>query len=267
MLIHRLNFLLLLTIAVLVLPGYSPKLVQNDNDTMGITWVILIQNSEYAAFDKIDGPAKDVGLIKSALSKYQIDKIIDKQNLSKKELVAFFSTELQRLVKTNKIKSLLIWFAGRGAVVGQTSYWIPADAKKDDKNTYFSSDELTSAMQPYINELQHTLIITEASVAGTKFFKPAPEPMVIRRCNDGYGLGKRSAQSLSFSGYDKSIENSRFTAMIAEILSRSSAVCIPIERLVTLLTEEVFYKNRQVPEFGPIIGFNDQKGTFFFMKK
>lgn len=267
MVIRRLNFWLPITIVLLVLPGYSHKLIQDDNDTMGITWVILIENSDYSSFDKIDGPAKDVELIKAALANYQINKVVEKQNLSKKELVAFFSTELKNLVKTSKIKSLLIWFAGRGAVVGQTSYWIPVDAVKDSKDTYFSSEELTNAMQPYINVLQHTLIITEASIAGSNFYKPAPEPMVIRRCTDGYGLGNRSAQSLSFSGYDQSLENSRFTAKIAEVLSGTSAECIPIEKVVVELTEEVFYKNRQIPKFGPILEFDDQKGTFFFMKK
>ena len=255
---------IIVAMAVILLGNTS---LAEDDDTMGITWVILIQNSEYAAFDNIDGPANDVSLIKGALSKYQIDKIIDKQNLSKKQLLAFFTTELKSLINTHKIKSLLIWYAGHGAISGQTSYWIPTDAKKGTVETYISGAELASAMPPYINLLQHTLIITEACKADSKFYTRAPEPMVIRRCTDGYGLGKRSAQSLSFSGYDKALENSRFTAMIAEMLSTSSAECIPIEKLVVDLTEEVFFKNRQIPNFGPIQGFDDQKGTFFFMKK
>ena len=238
-----------------------------DDDTMGITWVILINNSEYTSFEKIDGPVKDMELIKSALTKYQIDTIVEKQNMSKKEMVKFFTVELKSLVADNKIKSLLIWFAGRGAILRQISYWIPTDAVQNNVSSYFSSRELKMALHVYVEKLQHTLIINEACAMDSKFNEPAPEPMVIRRCTDGYGLGKRSVQSLSFSGYDKSLENSRFTAKIAEILSSNSAECIPIEKVVVELTEEVFYQNRQIPKFGPILDFNDQKGTFFFMKK
>ena len=257
-------FQLISICAVLILSQHS---LADDDDTMGVTWVILIQNSEYDSFDDLNGPAKDMELIKASLAKYQIDKIVHKENMTKKEMVKFFSSELNGLINTNKVKSLLIWFAGRGAVLRQISYWIPADAGQNEVSSYFSSRELKMAMSAFIGKLQHTLIINEACAMDSKFNEPAPDPMVIRRCTDGYGLGKRSAQSLSFSGYDKSLENSRFTAKIAEVLSSSSAECIPIEKVVVELTEEVFYQNRQIPKFGPILNFNDQKGTFFFMKK
>jgi len=239
-----LPFLFMITLA-----AFSGSSLAEDDDTMGVTWVILIQNSEYASFDKITGPEKDITAVKSALEKYQVDNIVEKQNMSKKEMVKFFTTELKSLVKENKIKSLLIWFAGHGAILRQTGYWIPADAERSNVSSYFSGVDLQKAMLSYVGELQHTLIITEACNADSKFYTRAPEPMVIRGCTDGYGLGKRSAQSLSFSGYDKSLEDSRFTAKIAEILNSSTAECVPIEKLVTELTEEVFYKNRQVPNF------------------
>ncbi|MBN2276104.1 MAG: tetratricopeptide repeat protein, partial [Bacteroidales bacterium] len=109
---------------------------------MGRTWVIFVENSNYEIFPSLDGPSKDVTLMRSALAKYDIQKIIHKQDMSKKDMEKFFSIELRDLIRSNKVNSLLIWYAGHGKFINETGYWIPVDAKRDDEFTYYNLNAL-----------------------------------------------------------------------------------------------------------------------------
>ena len=53
---------------------------------MGKTWAIFIENSDYESFASLEGPTKDITMMKAALAKYQIHKFIHKKNMTKVEL-------------------------------------------------------------------------------------------------------------------------------------------------------------------------------------
>ncbi len=54
------------------------------DNPMGKTWVVFIENSDYESFASLDGPKKDVSLMKSAFANYEINNIIHKKNMKKK---------------------------------------------------------------------------------------------------------------------------------------------------------------------------------------
>jgi tetratricopeptide (TPR) repeat protein len=45
--------------------------VISENNPMGKTWAVFIENSDYETFASLDGPSKDVTLMRTALAKYQ----------------------------------------------------------------------------------------------------------------------------------------------------------------------------------------------------
>ena len=45
-----------------------------ENNPMGKTWAIFIENSDYDSFTDLEGPARDVSLMRSALANYQIQE-------------------------------------------------------------------------------------------------------------------------------------------------------------------------------------------------
>ena len=71
---------------------------------------------------------------------------INKKNMSKKQLERFFSIELRDLVRSNRVNSLLVWYAGHGKFINETGYWVPTDAKRDDEFTYFNINNLTKQL-------------------------------------------------------------------------------------------------------------------------
>ena len=236
------------------------------NNPMGVTWVIFIENSVYQNFSSLEGPAKDVVMLKSALANYKINKIIHKKDLSKGDLEKFFSIELRDLVKSNNVNSILIWYAGHGKFVNQTGYWIPVDAKVDDEFTYFNINNLRASMQSY-SKIVHTLVITDACESGPSFYLAMRDTPKDRRCDDWESTKFKSSQVLSSAGYELAADNSQFTKTFSAALGNNPDGCISIEKIAAKVAAAVKQTSSQVPRLGKINGLEDEDGTFFFIKK
>jgi tetratricopeptide (TPR) repeat protein len=238
----------------------------NAENPMGKTWVVFIENSKYQVFASLEGPSKDVTIMRTALAKYSINNIIHKKDLSKKEMERFFAIELRDILRSNHVNSLLIWYSGHGKFINETGYWIPVDAARDDEFTYFNINAMRAAMQSYTG-LIHTLVVTDACESGPTFYQAMRSVPEIRSCNDWNATKSKSSQVFSSAGYELAIDNSQFTKTFASTLANNPDACIPIELIVNKVTQAVGQNNQQRPQFGKIAGLNDENGTFFFIVK
>lgn len=238
------------------------------NNPMGKTWVVFIENAKYNTFASLEGPSKDVSLMKAALAKYQVNNIIHKKNLTKDQMEKFFSIELRDLIKSNRVNTLMIWYAGHGKTVSETGYWIPVDASRDDEFTYFNIQYLKAAMQSYTSTVNHTLVITDACESGPSFYQAMRSSLRERSCSDWQATRMKSSQVFSSAGYELAVDNSQFTKTFANILGSNPNSCIPIESIVMKVQNAVVTANpNQKPQFGKINGLADEDGTFFFIAK
>ncbi|MGD2033745.1 MAG: tetratricopeptide repeat protein, partial [Bacteroidales bacterium] len=73
--------------------------ILNENSPMGKTWVVLIENSDYKEFPNLKSPGRDILLMQQALNRYNINKVIVKRNLTKRELERFFAIDLRDLIR------------------------------------------------------------------------------------------------------------------------------------------------------------------------
>ncbi len=238
-----------------------------ENNPMGKTWAIFIENSDYEDFPSLDGPARDISLMRSALTNYDIHNILHKQNMSKDDLERFFAIDLRDIIRGNNVKSILIWYAGHGKFVNETGYWIPTDAKRDDEFSYFSINNLKASLQGYNNFLTHTLVVSDACESGPTFYQAMRGEKVERNCGDWEATRLKSSQVFSSAGYELAIDNSQFTKTFANMLANNPNECLPIESIVEKVTKAVTESNQQKPQFGKISGLSDENGTFFFMNK
>ncbi|MEZ5072742.1 MAG: tetratricopeptide repeat protein [Bacteroidales bacterium] len=237
------------------------------NNPMGKTWVVFIENSNYASFASLDGPTKDITLMKAALAKYQVHNFIHKKNMSKQELERFFAIELRDLIRSNRVNSVLVWYAGHGKYVNETGYWIPVDANRDDEFTYFNINALRASMQSYPDFVNHTLVITDACESGPSFYQAMRSGLQERSCNDWEATQFKSSQVFSSAGYELAVDDSQFTRTFANTLGGNPDQCVPIESVVQKVTTAVVNANQQKPQFGKIAGLEDENGTFFFIPK
>lgn len=234
---------------------------------MGKTWAIFIENSNYESFATLDGPTKDITLMKTALAKYQIHNFIYKKDMTKQEMERFFAIELRDMVRGNKVNSILIWYAGHGKFINETGYWIPVDARRDDEFTYFNINALKASMQSYSDLVTHTLVVTDACESGPSFYQAMRSAPVVRNCEDWQATRFKSSQVFSSAGYELAVDNSQFTRTFANVLANNPDACIPIESIVMKVTSAVVNNNQQKPQFGKIAGLEDEDGTFFFIPK
>jgi tetratricopeptide (TPR) repeat protein len=237
------------------------------SNPMGRTWVIFIENSNYRSFPSLEGPAKDVLMMRSALERYDIQKIIYKQDMTKMEMERFFSIELRDLLRTNKVDALLLWYAGHGRYMNETGYWIPVDARRDDEFTYYNLNALRASLQSYTAYVTHKLVITDACESGPTFYQAMRDAPKARNCNDREAVISKSSQVFSSAGYEMATDNSQFTRTFANTLIDNPDACLPIETIVDKVTQAVSQNNHQTPLFGKITGLEDENGTFFFISK
>jgi tetratricopeptide (TPR) repeat protein len=236
------------------------------NNPMGKTWVVFIENSSYESFAALDGPIKDVSTIQRALANYQIDRIIHKKDMTKEEMERYFNIELRDEVKANRVKSLLIWYAGHGKFINDVGYWIPVDAKRDDEFTYFNINGLKAGLQGYSDVVVHTLVVSDACESGPGFYTAMRSAEDAPTCDNTLVAGAKSAQVFTSANQELASDNSLFTATFANTLINNRNACIPIETIVKRVTEAVTDKG-QKPKFGTIVGLEDMNGTFFFIAK
>jgi len=237
------------------------------SNPMGKTWAVFIENSNYQHFASLEGPTKDVTLMKTALTKYQVHNFIHKKDMTKENMERFFAIELRDLLRSNMVNSIMIWYAGHGKFVNETGYWIPVDAKRDDEFTYFNINALKASMQSYPDMLTHTLVITDACESGPSFYQAMRSTPEIRSCDDWEATRFKSSQVLSSAGYELASDDSQFTRTFANTLVNNPDACIPIESIVQKVTTAVMGLNQQKPQFGKIAGLQDENGTFFFIPK
>ena len=234
---------------------------------MGRTWVVFVGNTNYLTLSTLMGAQKDINLVKDALSSYQIDKVIVKQDLKKDEMTRFFSSELPALLKENSVNSLMIWYSGHGKFINETGYWIPVDAQRDDETTYYKMENLKGAFEGLVPQLKHVLVITDACESGPTFFQAMRSIPTQPVCDDPAGAKKKSYQLFSASGYDLATEESLFASTISKALADNSKPCIPVQEIVKTVTLQLMRNHLDRPQFGNITGMESEGGTFFFYKK
>ena len=238
------------------------------DNPMGKTWVVFIENSKYKTFASLNGPAKDITIMKSALVKYNINNVIHMKNMTKTEMERFFSIELRDQVINNNVNSIIVWYAGHGKFLNNTGYWVPVDGKTDDEFTYFNIQALKSSMNAYSKVVTHTLVITDACESGPSFYQAMRgEDDEVRSCGDWKATKFKSSQVFSSAGYELASDNSQFTKTFANSLIHNPDNCIPIGSIVKKVKSAVAKNKQQEPQFGKIDGMPDENGTFFFIRK
>ena len=233
---------------------------------MGLTWVVFIENAEYKNLQKLEGPPRDIRDLKSSLNNYQVDKFIHKPNMSKEQLDKFFRIELRDMVQKNRVKSLMIWYAGHGKFLNETGYWIPIDGDNYDEYSYYSINILRSSLQSY-TVLKHILVVSDACESGPAFYMAMRNDIKAKTCETWDPTKFRSAQVFTSSNKEFSSDNSLFTQAFVHTLQNNKQNCISIESIAEKVSGVVKQNLKQSPKFGKIKGLEDEDGSFFFLKK
>jgi hypothetical protein len=148
----------------------KPATPATSSSSTGITWVVYIENSNYRDFPALVGGG-DMAKMQKSFANYSVQRTIQKKNMSKEQLERFFNIELRDLVRTNKVNTILVWYAGHGRTQGGKAYWVPVDARKDDVYSYFNYGSLKAQMQHYSESVGNTLVVSDAAGTDPSFYE------------------------------------------------------------------------------------------------
>ncbi|MBX2979317.1 MAG: tetratricopeptide repeat protein [Flavobacteriales bacterium] len=137
----------------------------------GTTWLVHIENANYRNFPALQTNAGDAAKMQRTFANYNVQRTINKKNLSKEQMERFFNVELRDLVRTNKVNTILVWYSGHGRTQGGKAYWVPVDAAKDDIYSYFNYGSLKAQMQNYSETVNNTLVVSDAAGTDPSFYE------------------------------------------------------------------------------------------------
>jgi len=243
--------------------------IEYDDNPMGRTWAIFIENSDYDSFEKLEGPQKDISMMKSLLdSKYNFTSIQTKKNLTKDELERFFSITMRDLVEKHRINSLLIWYAGHGSTIKDIGYWIPIDGVPNDEMSFYSLSSLKSAIESYVDDLTHLLVVSDACQSGPTFYDATRSANSNVNCNDDNIVNSKSLQVFTSSNsYELALDQSQFVEVFYNYLESNKTSCVPVDKIAKEIKTVLNERGFQSPQFGIIPGLKHGNGTYFFIKK
>ena len=250
------------------------RLVREDstsNKSMGKTWVVLIESSQYANYPELPNTANDITAIKEALSGYTIAHTIHRKNLSKAEMERFFAVDLRDQILKNRVNSLMILYVGHGAFLNESGYWIPADGLMSDdlvakESSFYGGSMLRAALQTYTG-IRHSLVLSDACDMGTGFYETVANETTPAVCETLPVETPRSFHVIASMRKELNATSSLFPTAFANALNTNKQPCISAEMLDQKMNAVLKINKTALPVFGKIKGLNDENGHFFFIRK
>ena len=240
---------------------YQPK-ISNDN-----SYALLIANEKYndpsinPLYDPSNssfGPYGDATKLKEALvSKYGYadENVVVLRNANKSSIVQ----KLQYFKFISPNSNFLLMYSGHGDTLGRTGFWLPADAKLKQRETYFSNGELLD----YLSNInaKHTLLLVDACFSGSIILNGSKSAETVE-CN--IADQSRSFQALTSGANTRVANSSIFMNTLLQILNGSNN-CMTSEKLYFLLKQNFLTQGftAQSPQYGLLKTDQIQEGGHF----
>lgn len=161
--------------------------------------------------------------------------------------------------------NLLIFYAGhakslRSQSGGEQGYMIPVSASENDPLTWFSADELKSAIRG--SEAKHILFIADACYGGALRGLPVVSKEISMLNN------LPSKRIMTSSIRESTPDQSRFIYFLKEFLKRNNEPYFAAYQLFYKIRESMTnMENSSMPLYGTFFDVNDMGGDFIFTRR
>ncbi len=231
---------------------------------------LVIGNDDYAHLPKLDMAVSDAITISDLLrSKYGFDVTL-LLNATRSQILSFIDWLKDELTADD---GLLIYYAGHGRIDRgtDTGYWLPIDARADDKSNWIANDSITELLRAM--KAHHVIVIADSSFSGTKTraAETAPKSRAgrnkwIRR------MAMKRARTAIVSGGLKPLAgktasgHSQFANAFLSVLKDNKEVLVG-QNLFQQLRGRLAVKAGQVPRYSTIRRAAHEGGDFLFVPR
>ncbi len=228
--------------------------------------IIASQNYDDASIPSLENPITDAVKLKFTLKNnysFSEDNIFTLFNPGVNDFKKKF-TDLMEAVQPED--NLIIFYAGHGIWVDKEKkgYWLLADAKRNDVNTWLSN----KLVLDYISKIQsrHTLLITDACFSGSVFKTRsigADASPAVRE------MSEKISRVAITSGNDTEVpDESVFMKYLVKALSENKDKYLTAQKMfITQIIEAVMAESKTEPRYGTLELAGHVGGDYIFIKK
>jgi len=236
-------------------------------------YALVIGIGHYKHFDPLETSLKDALDLKRVLEERYDFEVKLLPDATKEQILG----ELERYEKTlTPNSSLLIFFAGHGIYLDlgdrKEGVWLPVDAKSDNRYNWIRSTDILESIK--LMSASQILIVSDSCFSGTLFTRSAPLPQVNERPEVLFNLLKRKSWTLVASGGNEPVDDrgedghSVFARAVLKALKTVPQNVFTIDYLFhKFIYDDVKDHASQEPKIRPIPGFEDDNGSFVFMRR
>jgi hypothetical protein len=230
---------------------------------------IAVDNYESKVWTSLRNPVNDAKALQTVLkNKYgfvQTTTLFNEQATRVKilETVDKITAELKAEDK------LLIFYSGHGIVIGEDGYWVPFEAKSQERYELLPTNEIKTALGK--SPSKHILLMIDACFSSTILKSAEAYP------NDGQTTyyermeSLASRQAITAGGLepvaDGEGENSIFVKYILKFLQKNEQKQIDAAELFELIKYPIVANSPNTPQFGHIQNTGHEGGQFVFRLK
>jgi len=260
----------------------APQVAAADSNAvageMGRFHALIIGNDNYAQFPKLSTAVNDAKAVAKVLHDRYGFKTTTLVNATRFSLLA----SLQRMKKKLTPKdNLLVYYAGHGELSAnkETGYWIPVDAKKNNKRKWIPNSAITDILNAM--PVKRVLVIADSCYSGslTRSSIARQEEDVSEKARLTWlrAMAKSKARLALTSGGlqpvadEGSSNHSVFANALISALQDNNGI-LEGQRLYNIVSGEVTlnaqkYNLQQDPEYAPIRHAGHESGEFFFLRR
>jgi TPR repeat protein len=238
---------------------------------LGEYHALVIGNNEYADLENLGtavNDAKDIGAILQKNYGYKVQVL---ENATQIQIVQALADYQEKL---GKLDNLVVYYAGHGLIdENQDGFWIPTDAKMNDKKTWIPNNVITEFMSSM--QAKHVMVIADSCYSGTmsgSAIRPFPEDVAE---NDILFTSRVKARTVLTSGGLQPVLDSGgdghsiFASALIDVLKENDGV-MEGYRLYKALEQQVKLRSKlsgiqQSPEYTAVKHAGHEGSEFYFL--
>jgi len=230
---------------------------------LGTAHLLVIGIDAYAACPPLQNAVRDAQAMADVLTQHyqfeaaHVTKLLD-HNATRSNIHAVLRRYAQTLGERD---SLLIYYAGHGSYdkVFDRGYWVPVEGRSDDPSSFFSSDDIVTALRSI--KTLHTLVISDSCFSGTLFARDV-SPSVEQR------LESIPSRWMMTSGRNEVVpDDGPFAKTMIKHLKNNTLPELRFTQVFSAIQTAITRNSWQLPRFQPLFGVGDEGGEFVLRLK
>ncbi|MFK7948573.1 MAG: caspase family protein [Saprospiraceae bacterium] len=228
---------------------------------------IAIDNYKSKVWSPLKNPVNDANAVKSVLkTKYGFSSVstLFNQEATRAKILETIEKKVNQLSEND---NFVIYFSGHGIKLGDEGYWVPVEAKSQERYELLSTTEIKNVISK--SKCKHILIMVDACFSSTIF-----KSSNLSYSNDGsdtyYDQVSKliSRQAITAGGLepvaDGRGEHSVFVKYILKFLNNNQKPLMDAGELYELIKYPVAANSPNTPQFGHLQNTGHEGGQFLF---